>query len=71
MFETLIARLVRRARERAEAQASMIAARLTDQAPPDVKVERDAEGVCLSGRRLGHRFTRGCVLCGLIEGGWE
>lgn len=58
MFERLIVRAVRRAREKADAQAARIAEGLAEQAPPGVRVERVTEGVRLSGRGLGRRLMR-------------
>ncbi|HEX8668176.1 MAG TPA: hypothetical protein VF727_07370 [Allosphingosinicella sp.] len=56
-FERLLARGRELADRRAERSAETIAGALAEAAPRGIAVERVAEGVVLSGRRLRRRFA--------------
>lgn len=56
MFETLLDRLGRTARARAEARRREIADRLEAGLPGGIRVETAAEGVRLTGRGLARRI---------------
>ena len=57
MFEKIIARAGRLARERADARSDALAARLAGELPKGIAVERTERGVRLSGRGIARRFA--------------
>lgn len=71
MFEKLSARALRRAQDKADAQATRIAARLADTVPARIEVETFEDGVRISGRGLRRRSVVDATLRGLLQGGWR
>ena len=57
MFEPLIKRAERLARRRASERAGALAERLSAELPREIAVERDSDGVRLSGRGIARRFA--------------
>ena len=68
MFERMIERGQRLARERAGARRWALAERLRAELPRGIAVAEDERGVRLSGRGLGRRFALDASLKWLVAG---